>query len=318
MNPTQSERTDFFDGDELLEHFRDLMRTVSGNYGLDTRTGFLSGGGDSLSAVKLIAEIKRFFGVSIPLEVLENDASAEDLFQLIGPGDAPPCTQLELFNYAANDQPNENDTVLCLPGIGGSLMQYRSFVNELCKRGLSLDVWGLKYPSRSAPNAPRSIQESAIQIASELEELSIAPKVVVGYSYGGMVALELTNHLPTIECVVVLGVAATRDRYARILGHLKFSFLQSRQRATVANALRADWIYRMSILRGEKVPLPSEKTRLVYVAATVENGNQKLPDGGWGKRHPGRFSVVQSPTPHNRMLRVEGASALVDAVVGTE
>ncbi|MBN6038363.1 thioesterase II family protein [Amycolatopsis sp. 195334CR] len=110
---------------------------------------------------------------------------------------------------------------LCLPPAGGSL----GTLGDLASAAPSGEVWGAEYPGRGGRAAepfPDSLEELAEPLARELTSLfppgDLARTVVVGFSMGAFVALELARRVVPAALVVVGAVAPQRrvpGAYAR-------------------------------------------------------------------------------------------------------
>ena len=108
---------------------------------------------------------------------------------------------------------------LLLPPAGGTVGTFRHVVDAAAGR----EVWGVEYPGRGdrldAPSAA-SVEQLAEQVTGELlrrEPAWVRRTVVVGFSMGGFVAVELAQRLrtrcgPAPAAVVVIGTPAPQRR----------------------------------------------------------------------------------------------------------
>ena len=116
---------------------------------------------------------------------------------------------------------------LLLPPAGGTVGTFRHVVGA----GAGAEVWGVEYPGRGdrldAPS-PASVEQLAEQVTGELlrrPRAWVRATIVVGFSMGGFVAVEVAQRLrtrcgPAPAAVVVIGTPAPQrragGRYARI------------------------------------------------------------------------------------------------------
>ncbi|MGC7098339.1 thioesterase II family protein [Amycolatopsis lurida] len=118
------------------------------------------------------------------------------------------------------DSTTDDRRYLCLPPAGGSLGTLR----DLAAAAPGGEVWGVEYPGRGcriAEPLPGSLEELAERITRELTGLfpprDLARTVLVGFSMGAFVALELARRIPAWcgtapAALVVVGAVAPQRR----------------------------------------------------------------------------------------------------------
>lgn len=147
---------------------------------------------------------------------------------------------------------------LLFPPAGAALTALRHLVGDAS----GVDVWGVEYPgrgSRIADPPPATLADLAEQVARELAERwgsrAVARLVLVGFSMGAFVALEVAWRLRAPAALVTVGAVAPHrrvpGRYART------------DAATLTRLLHRDgltpgfrespevWDYAMELLRGD-------------------------------------------------------------------
>jgi surfactin synthase thioesterase subunit len=123
-------------------------------------------------------------------------------------------------SLSAGDQPGVNGCrYLLLPPAGGTVGTFRHVVGAAG----GAEVWGVEYPGRGDrldTPSPASVEQLAEQVTGELlrrEAAWVRRTVVVGFSMGGFVAVELAQRLrtrcgPSPAAVVVIGTPAPHRR----------------------------------------------------------------------------------------------------------
>ena len=152
------------------------------------RDDFFDLGGHSLLAATLIAEIKREFDVKIDLSKLLVDRTIEQLAALVERRDH--CQQSCLVPLRAT---GARVPLFCVHGGGGHVLAY----SELAK-ALSNDqpVYGLASPELDGAQRAMTVDELARLYNSEIRRVQAhGPYRICGYSFGGVIALEMARQL---------------------------------------------------------------------------------------------------------------------------
>lgn len=154
---------------------------------------------------------------------------------------------------------------LCFPPAGGTLTTLRDLVNAAPR----VEVWGVAYPGRGdriAVPLPATLEELAEQVACDLVEQfgpeGIARTVLVGFSMGAFVALELAQRVDT-HCgtapaaLVVVGATAPHRRVPETYAQTddaSLARLLARDGLTPVADYRdcpEAWDYALTLLRGD-------------------------------------------------------------------
>lgn len=171
---------------ELVAMWREVLRSDLTSAGDD----FFQAGGTSLAAMRLCAMIERRAGVFVPVASLYDNPTARGMAEVIRrlrePGNAAPPKLVMPFR--------EGDAapLFCIPGEGGNAMVF----GELAKHFPDgHPVLGLNYPGSDGSEPPlETIESIAARHADEIRRVAPAgPRRLLGYSMGGLIALELAR-----------------------------------------------------------------------------------------------------------------------------
>lgn len=152
-------------------------------------TNFFDAGGDSLMAAGLMLEIERETGHAIPFTAIYDAPSVKELAALLEEWHAPVFSPLVRLK-----QGNGAPPFFIIHGIGGTVM-------ELSRLGKLIDyqgaVYGIQARGVDGTEPPiNSIPEMAARYLDAIRvEQSSGPYFLSGYSFGGLVALEMSRQL---------------------------------------------------------------------------------------------------------------------------
>jgi amino acid adenylation domain-containing protein len=164
-------------------------------YGFDVRPigiqdNFFDLGGDSLMAAALMAHIEDELGQALPLAVLHQCPTIEQLAGLLREQRfALPGSSLVVLQVGAT-----RPALFCVPGIHGSLWEFGKLGALL---GPEWQVFGLQPVGLDGRTAPHStIAEMAAHYIGEMRQVQPkGPYRLAGFSLGGAVAFEMARQL---------------------------------------------------------------------------------------------------------------------------
>lgn len=167
---------------------------------------FFDLGGDSLSAVTLFLEIEKFCGRQLPSVMIYNTPTISTLAaELEGPGTSrlPPLVLLRAGT--ANASP-----VFIAHGLGGSVIDFYSLVT-LIESGRP--IYGMQARGIDGADDPlESIEGMAQYHLEAIKKVQPnGPYVLVGYSLGGLVSMEIAHRL--LGAGEQVGLLAMLDAY---------------------------------------------------------------------------------------------------------
>jgi thioesterase domain-containing protein/acyl carrier protein len=234
----------------MEESLARIWKEVLGVNSVGIHDDFFELGGDSLLAVELFARIDKAFGSRLPLSTLFQEATIERLADRLTqpqPGTVRPA--LVEIQKGGTKPP-----LFLVHPLGGELIIYSQLVRYL---GPDQPVYGFQQlaPDGEAQKTHASVESVA---ATYVEELLAAqsqePFLLVGYSFGALIALEMARQLTAKGHQVVLAVTdenlpdpdgkswwSVRPiwRVARDFPHwLRYDFLRRRPRHHYARFLR--------------------------------------------------------------------------------
>ncbi|MCB1058204.1 MAG: hypothetical protein KDD11_22120, partial [Acidobacteria bacterium] len=164
----------------LVELFRELLD--NGSAGPDS--DFFSLGGTSLSAVRMVARIRRDLGVSLPVATLFSHPTPAALAVLVrsrGRGAEGPLVEL---------RPGQGRPLVLVHPIGGQVLCYAPLATRLDPR---LPVVAVQADA-SAPVAS-SLEMLAARYVDALRQRGGGPYRLAGWSMGGVLAFEMARQL---------------------------------------------------------------------------------------------------------------------------
>ncbi|WP_051852243.1 non-ribosomal peptide synthetase [Streptomyces aureocirculatus] len=191
-----------------------LWRRVLLTADIGIRDSFFDVGGTSISAIKLAHAIREELGEDISVRDLLLHPTIEELAERLrhGASDAPPS---DLIAFREGEG---HARVLCVHPAGGTAFCYLSLAKELPD---TVGVYGIQAPGLHQGGTFLSTVEAMAEAYEELAAplLDGAPLVVVGLSFGGLVAHELGRRLAAAGhnrlSVVLLDAPGSEDADAR-------------------------------------------------------------------------------------------------------
>lgn len=150
---------------------------------------FFDVGGSSLTAIRVLDAVEREFGVRLPFEALFIDATVENMARAVRDGiDTSPRSLMVV-------RPGSRPPVLvCVHPLSGNLAWYRDLIDALPRTVPCVGLQALGLDSRCDPH--RDIPTMAAHYIEELTgQYEAEDLVVAGYSFGGLVAVEMAAQL---------------------------------------------------------------------------------------------------------------------------
>jgi amino acid adenylation domain-containing protein len=163
------------------------------------RESFFELGGDSLSAVQLMAELERAFGVRLPLSALYPEGSIETLARALESNRIrEPLVELRRAGGPR--------LTFLLHAIGGEVLGYEALIRHLDP---DRPVYGIQaVDTHLAGESPLCIQSIAARYVQAVRAVQPhGPYGLVGYSAGGTLAFEMAQQLRAAgEEIELLGI----------------------------------------------------------------------------------------------------------------
>ncbi|MEU7907462.1 amino acid adenylation domain-containing protein [Actinoplanes sp. NPDC049118] len=168
---------------------RDIWKQVMRRAEASVRDDFFASGGDSLIAVSLINRINRQFRSSLPLQVLFEAPTIEQLSRRVDDGTGRRPARLVPLRPEGTRSP-----VFCWPGLGGYVMNLRPLAErvELDRPFFGVLAYGIN--KGETPYAGLSEMAAAdIEVITRVQPQG--PYTLWGYSFGARVAFEAAYQL---------------------------------------------------------------------------------------------------------------------------
>ncbi len=176
--------------DELELRLMWIWRKVLGHQTVGIRDNFFDLGGHSLIAVRLFTEIAKTFGKRLPLAILFQAPTIEQLAAILRQqGWQPSWASLVPLRSSGTRPP-----FFCVHAVGGNVLEYHELARFLDH---DQPFYGLQSRGLDGQCAPlTSIEEMASDYLKEVRDLQPeGPYYLGGRSFGGSVAFEMARQL---------------------------------------------------------------------------------------------------------------------------
>ena len=156
---------------------------------------FFDLGGDSLLAIQLFAELERVTGRQLPITTIYDAGTPAQLATLLDDAAVRPAfSPLVLLNTGLQPPDDREPTLFVVHGIGGNVMELARLGQNIepRRRVFAIQARGLD----GIEPAIGSVEEMAdYYLAAVRVEQPHGPYLLVGYSFGGIVALEMARRV---------------------------------------------------------------------------------------------------------------------------
>ena len=200
----------------LDSQITDILERVLGRSPIGLDDDFFELGGDSILAIALMAEIERVLGHDLPMTTIYDAPTAKDLAALIAEQARPVSSCLVLLKPGLAGSP-----LFIAHGLGGSVMELRQLANAI---GTDRPIYGIEARGLDGNSEPfDNIEEMARFYVDAIRQIQPnGPYLLAGFSFGGLVALEMAQSFSAIGEEV--GFLALLDSFP----HTRFWPLRSR------------------------------------------------------------------------------------------
>jgi aspartate racemase len=148
---------------------------------------FFDLGGHSFTAAQLFRDINFCFNLDLPLATLFRAPTVRRLAQIISESESSQMSAPVVEIQPQGSQP----PIYCVGALDGEIIVFRRLAQEF---GLDQPLWGLQ-PFR-LPGPPSTVEQLAAAYIDELEKKgTYRPFCLLGYSFGGLVAVEMARQL---------------------------------------------------------------------------------------------------------------------------
>ncbi|HET6882422.1 MAG TPA: amino acid adenylation domain-containing protein [Pirellulales bacterium] len=163
-----------------------IWETVLGIRPIGIADNYFALGGDSLTATAIVAKVEQQLGRKVPLAVLNDHPTIEQLAELLRENRPAALSSLVVL------QAGTGPALFCLPGVHGSIWEFRKLVAHLA---IDWPVYALQ-PLGIDGHAPphETIAELAAYYLEQVREAQPqGPYHLLGFSLGGMAAYEMAQ-----------------------------------------------------------------------------------------------------------------------------
>ena len=167
-----------------------IWEQVLGKQSIGVRDNFFDLGGDSLLAVRLLAQIEKTFGKNLPLATLFQAPNIEELANILRQkGWSAPWQTLVAIQPGGSKPP-----LFCIHPVGGNVLCYQTLAHHL---GQEQPVYGLQAVGLDGKQAPyKRAEDMAAHYIREIRAFQPeGPYLLAGHSSAGMVAFEIAQQL---------------------------------------------------------------------------------------------------------------------------
>jgi thioesterase domain-containing protein/acyl carrier protein len=173
--------------DQIEARLRDLFCSVLNLSAIGVNDDFFDLGGHSLTAAQLFREINVCFNLHLPLATLFHAPTVRRIAELIRDAGAE-----QMNSPIVEIQPNGSKPIIyCLGAADGEVIVFRRLAQEL---GPDQPLYGLQ-PFRML-GSRSTVQQLAAAYIDELRMTGASqPFCLLGYSFGGLVAVEMARQL---------------------------------------------------------------------------------------------------------------------------
>lgn len=186
--------------DHVERELKTIWESVLIRNNISINDNFFQIGGHSLIAVRLLANIQTHFKVQLPLAVIFQRPTIQEMAQTIRLGKHQDYWEAMVPLRKSNTDPK--GTLFCIPGAGGNVLYMQSLVQQISSHW---DIYGCQPPGLDGQTpVMRKVEDLASYYVDAISEQVLkdmplnrvkTPFVLLGHSFGGLVAFELAEKL---------------------------------------------------------------------------------------------------------------------------
>jgi len=250
--------------DEIEAKLADLWCFEFGFSSIDVTGDYFEMGGDSLMAVRLLHEINLEFEVQLPLGTLLDAPTIRTMAETI--------RSLGVFSAGPSVVPIQRDgskpPLYCIGPLNGEVLLFRNLVLEL---GRDQPMYGLQpFGLNTSARSLLPVESIASFYIDQIKTREVRPYALLGYSFGGLVAVEMARQLSKnggfvprvvlIDAEYPAGCKAAEtweERLRRYLYHLRRVAVGPDRLGHMVDRLKERWVrtaYRYASVAGTAVP----------------------------------------------------------------
>ncbi|MBV9330104.1 MAG: alpha/beta fold hydrolase, partial [Alphaproteobacteria bacterium] len=171
---------------ELVEKLCHLWAKILQAQEVGPDSDFFELGGDSLTAITLLIEIEREFGIRLPVTVIYDAPTVAQQAELIC-SDATPE-----FSPLVQLKPGAGRPLFIVHGFGGTVFELAPLGRQIAWKGPVYAIQARGIDGREPPLT--SVEQMASLYLSAVKEVQPqGPYLLAGYSFGGLIAFEMAR-----------------------------------------------------------------------------------------------------------------------------
>lgn len=218
--PTRKTNTTTFSSkrqykNEMERQLHSIWKEILGYEELTITDNFFEVGGNSLLAMRLMAKIKSKIGIAIPLIHLFQCPTVKELSRVLSCSDVKKsASHIILMREGGEKKP-----FFCVHPVGGNVLCYRALAKYWVddRPFYAIQAHGLE----EGENPYNSIEEMAKEYIKSMKKIQASgPYILGGWSFGGLIAAEMTNQLrkegEEVSLLVLIDTTANIDKFKAI------------------------------------------------------------------------------------------------------
>ncbi len=257
---------------------------------------FFDLGGSSVLAISLILEIERMTGHQLPVAAIYDAPSVRCMTALLADQAVPAFSPLISLR--------EGTTPACLflvHGLGGSAIELRQLARQI---NVEFNVYGIQAFGLCNAAPHDSVEAMAAAYVEEILRVqSSGPYILAGYSFGGLVAFEMTRLLERRgSAVQFLGLIDSYPDGGMTIGRLASRLAMivrapAHERAAVSGRIGRNLVFRLRKRLGLSLAPPPDDPRVPQAVVDVNLMNKVALHGYRPARLPREVVFFQPTSP---------------------
>jgi len=173
----------------IIERLLRIWESVLQVAPLQANANFFDIGGDPSKAAELFSEISRVFAIELPAVMIYHTPTIDSLASIIGQDKRPEFPRLVRLKTGGGGPP-----LFVTHGVGGSLLDLFYLTKHIA---VDREIYGMQAPGIDGATEPLDrIEDMAECFLEEMvQEQPQGPYLLIGYSLGGLVTLEIAQRL---------------------------------------------------------------------------------------------------------------------------
>ncbi len=192
-----------------------LWAELLGRNSFSVRDDFFAVGGHSLLAIQMLSQLRKKFGVDVPVRRLFDTPTIEGVAEFIAEHLPPPPPAKALRSLITIQRGEESQRPLFLiPGGWGAEIEFLVYAQLKLHLGPDLPIYGLKARGSDGLEEPHgSVREMVVDYVDEIRTRQPhGPYLLAGECIGGVLAYEMARRLEELGESVALLVLLDTDR----------------------------------------------------------------------------------------------------------